>query len=271
MTHGTDSSNAPTRHPLLHQGSDGGDRIASAADYLRGILSAGGEALGKTPFARMEEGLRQWARDLGALLDPAQILPRLRRGGQEHDVFDEGPRVFKVTKNGYFGFSPGLDIALETKGRQGKKFHLWEATPLEYLERLRLQNVLTPDLVRLEGVLNTPSDLAIVTSQLRFNIVPVSEAEIEAWFKTQGFFKITHSAYYREPDNLAVFDAHDKNVVRLDDRLMPFDVIPCHPDTCMLAFIQEAKAAGHELRAVRSSHTTSRVREPVPTPLENSP
>ena len=101
MTHGADPSNAPARHPLLHQGADGGDLIRSASDFLRGILSAGGEALGKTTFARMEEGLRRWARDLGALLDPAQILPRLRKGGQEHDIFDgQGDRIFKVTKHG---------------------------------------------------------------------------------------------------------------------------------------------------------------------------
>ena len=50
------------------------------------------------------------------------------------------------------------------------------------------------------------------------------------WFASLGFVKITDAAYYRAEDNLGVFDAHDKNLVRADeDVLVPFDVIPCHP------------------------------------------
>jgi hypothetical protein len=45
---------------------------------------------------------------------------------------------------------------------------------------------------------------------------------------------------YREEDNLGIFDAHDKNVLRshIDPSiLIPFDVIPCHPDERFLDFI----------------------------------
>lgn len=46
-------------------------------------------------------------------------------------------------------------------------------------------------------------------------------------------------AYYRAEDNLGVFDAHDKNLIRAGELLVPFDVIPCHPGGGFLAFIEE--------------------------------
>ena len=54
--------------------------------------------------------------------------------------------------------------------------------------------------------------MAIVISQPRFDIVPVTTAEIDAWFESLGFRKITEAAYYRVEDNLGVFDAHDKEM-----------------------------------------------------------
>jgi len=45
---------------------------------------------------------------LGLLLKPDLIIPRLERGGQEHDIFRDGERVVKVTRYGVFGLSPGI-------------------------------------------------------------------------------------------------------------------------------------------------------------------
>jgi hypothetical protein len=214
--------------PPAHQrGADGADLVLAALDHLRGISSAGGTALGPPPLARQEAGLREWADRLGLLLNPAAINSKLTRGGQEHDIYDEGDRVIKVTRNGVFGFSPGIELALVASSQDARRFHLWDATPLEYLERLHLQNFL----------------------------VPGTTAEIDAWFASFGFGKITDSAYYRPEDNLGIFAAHDKNVVRAGDILMPFDVIPCHPAGGFLAFIEATLAAGHSLRAVRTVTT----------------
>ena len=91
-----------------------------------------------------------------------------------------------------------------------------------------------------------------------FDIVPVSEAEIDDWFAAQGFSKITHSGYYRAEDNLGVFDAHSKNVVRAGELLVPFDVIPCRPAGGFLKFIADTIQAGHTLKAERTTSTTSR-------------
>lgn len=168
-----------------------------------------------------------------------------------------GERVWKVTRNGVFGLSPGIELALVSSGEDGRRFHLWEASPVEYLERLHLQNLLVPGLNQLEGVIHQANgDLAIVISQPRFDIVPASVAEIDAWFGERGFVKLTDSAYYRNEDNLGVFDAHDKNLVRAGGDLIPFDVIPCHPAGGFLQFVEETLAAGHSLHAVRTVTTS---------------
>lgn len=235
------------------------DFIREALNLLRRIPASGGEAPGSPTVARQKENLREWARGLGLLLDPETIIPRLVRGGQEHDIFLEGQRVFKVTRNGVFGFSPGIELALVSSGEDGRRFQLWEATPFEYLERLDLHNQLVPGLNVLEGIfVQADGDMAIVTSQPRFDIVPVSENDIDAWFAGKGFKKITHSGYYREGDNLGVFDAHSKNVVRAGDLLVPFDVIPCQPDGGFLKFISDTLSAGHTVTAERTTTTAAR-------------
>ena len=190
------------------------------------------------------------------MLNPDTITPFLDRGGQEHEILKQEDRILKVTRNGVFGLSPGIELALVSSSQDARRFHLWEASPVEYLERLHLQNQLVPGLNRLEGVIHQANgELAIVTSQPRFEIIPVSTAEIDAWFASRDFEKITDSAYYRREDNLGVFDAHDKNLVRAGDDLIPFDVIPCHPGGGFLAFIEETLTAGHSLRAVRTVTT----------------
>ncbi len=243
------------REALLHAATAGADLILAALAHLRGIPSPGGEPPWPPSLARQKESLHEWARSLALLLSAADILPRLQRGGQEHDFFLEGDRVVKVTRDGVFGFSPGIELALVSSSDDARRFHLWEASPLEYLERLHLQNQLVPGLNLLVGIIEQENDLAIVTSQPRFDIVPVTESEIDAWFARQGFQKVTTSGYYRAADNLAVFDAHTKNLVRFEDDLIPFDVIPCRPDGGFLQFIEETLAAGHTLRAERRSTT----------------
>jgi hypothetical protein len=242
--------------PAHQRGADARDLVLAALDHLRGVQEASGDSSRPPPLARQEACLLQWADGLGLLLDPQEIIPFLDRGGQEHEILKRGERVLKVTRNGVFGLSPGIELALVSSAMDARRFHLWEATPLEYLERLHLQNLLVPGLNRLEGIIHQVNgDLAIVTSQPRFEIVPVSTAEIDDWFSALGFAKITDSAYYRAGDNLGVFDAHDKNLVRAGDDLIPFDVIPCHPAGGFLAFIEETLAAGHTLRAVRTVTT----------------
>jgi len=251
------SENEPEReitHPPADQrGADAADFILAALDHIRGVQEASGSPSWSPPLARQEASLLEWANRLGLLLNEATITPKLDRGGQEHDIYKEGERVFKVTRHGVFGLSPGIDLALVSSSQDGRRFHLWEASPIEYLQRLHLQNKLVPGINRLEGIIQQINGhLAIVTSQPRFEIIPVTTAEIDAWFASFGFEKITDAAYYRREDNLGIFDAHDKNLIRAGDTLIPFDVIPCHPGGGFLSFIEETLATGHTLRAVRT-------------------
>lgn len=198
----------------------------------------------------------EWAARLGLLLNAKEIASLSERGGQEHDIFKQGERVFKVTRNGVFGLSPGIELALVSSSEDARRFHLWEASPIEYLERLHLQNELVPDLNHLEGVISQVNgDIAIVTSQPRFDLIAVSTEEIDAWFASLGFQKIAPAAYYRAEDNLGIFDAHDKNLIRAGALLIPFDVIPCHPAGGFLDFIADTLAAGHSLQAIRTVTT----------------
>jgi hypothetical protein len=257
MSRESSPASPSSRPPANQRGTHGADLVLAALDFLRGIHETGGIPSGSPTLARQKENLREWADRLGLLLNPESITSRLTRGGQEHDFYREGDRVFKVTRNGVFGLSPGIELALVSSAQDARRFHLWEASPIEYLERLYLQNLLVPGLNAFEGLIVQPGDeMAIVTSQPRFDIVPVDTEEIDAWFASLGFVKITAAAYYRAEDNLGVFDAHDKNLVRAaEDVLVPFDVIPCHPAGGFLAFIEEAIAAGHTLRAIRTVTT----------------
>ncbi len=176
----------------------------------------------------------------------------------EHDWFRDGERVFKVTRDGIFGLSPGIDLALVSSDMEARRFHLWEASPIEYLERLHLQNELVAGLNRLEGILDQGNDLAIVTSQPRFDIVPVTPGGDRCMVRSAGISKSTACGYYRAEDNLGVFDAHAKNLVRFEHDLIPFDVIPCRHAGGFLKFIAETLAAGHSLTAVHTVSTSPR-------------
>ena len=255
----TAASDTPA--PAAHARADGPHLVLAALAHLRRSLSPDGGPPRTPSLARQEEDLRQWAAGLGLLLAPAQLPAKAVRGGMEHDLFHDEPsdRYFKVTRHGVFGLSPGIELALVSSAQDPRRFHLWEATPLEYLERLALLNRLVPDLNSLEGVIvQADGDTAIVTSQPRFDIVPVIQREIDGWFASLGFERVTDAAYYRPTDNLGVFDAHEKNVVRSGELLVPFDVIPCHPAGGFRQFIEDTLAAGHTLRAVRTVTTPNR-------------
>ena len=252
-----DAHHPDTGEAAAYPRADGSDLILAALDHLRGGLPPDGSSYGTPPLGRQEEDLRQWASGVGLLLTSSDLPSKLVRGGQEHDVYhhETTDRYFKVTRNGVFGLSPGIELALVSSDQDARRFHLWEASPIDYLERLYLQNQLVPGLVRLEGIIDQPGDLAIVTSQPRFEILPATVAEIDAWFATLGFEKVTKSGYYRAEDNLAVFDAHDKNLLRFEDTLIPFDVIPCRPAGGFLQFIADTIASGHSVKALRTVST----------------
>jgi len=264
-----DEHDTPDHDQANHfSGNDAQDRIHAALTHLSSILQRDGDPYWKGNSASQKPLLKEWAESLDLSIDPESILPQLVRGGQEHDLFEnpDTQRIFKVTRKDTFGLEPGIDLALVAEGEDARRLHLWEASPYFYLQRLYLQNQLLPELNTLEGIIvqdleDEIFELAIVTSQPRFDIIPVTESEIDAWFATLGFKRIASASYYRAADNLGIFDAHDKNVLRshlYPDILIPFDVIPCHPEAGFLDFIQTAITENLTLHSVRSTHTTDR-------------
>jgi hypothetical protein len=257
-----DEPTRPTRnHSHHHSKDDGEDLILAAQAHLRASASRDGKAPWETTTASQKKNLRLWAETRGIFIDLKEYSGSLKQGGQEHDVIPTENHYIKITRAGYFGLKPGIDLALVNASEDARRFHLWEATPWEYLERLRLQNLLTDNINTLLGFTADADDLAFVISQPRFELIPVTQDEIDQWFISLGFEQVTTSAYYRKSDNLAIFDAHDKNVIRSSNDpnlLIPFDIIPLQPNKGFLKFIKDSLAKIKNLQVIRSSHTTTR-------------
>ena len=143
-------------------GGDAQGALESAARHLRASPPpAGGSPARQREIlrGRQERDLLAWAREQRRLIESATYLGLAERGGEEHRLWlaEEGQRYFKATFPGRCGFA----VILTHAGVPD----LADATPLEYLERLILQNRVFGDKVRLEGITQEPGGTAIVTSQ----------------------------------------------------------------------------------------------------------
>src|ERR1043166_5007013 len=154
-----DESGLPDR-----PGGDAQSALESAACQLRATpCPAGGvSARQRQVFrGRQERDVLTWARENSQLISPANYIPLAVRGGEEHRVWPapDRARYWKATYPGCSGFTV---IALSEVGNQPD---LTPALPLEYLERLILQNQLFGDDIRLEGIALEEGKTVIVTSQ----------------------------------------------------------------------------------------------------------
>lgn len=119
------------REAPAHSRADGAHLVLAALDHLRAGLSGNGSSSGPPSLARQKESLREWARSLGLLLRHFDLPSKVIRGGQEHDIYhhEASDRYFKVTRDGIFGLSPGMDLALVSSDMEARRFQLWEAAP----------------------------------------------------------------------------------------------------------------------------------------------
>ena len=144
-------------NPPAHQrGRDEGDLVLEALNFIRRGLPGNGEASGPHSLAWQKSRLLQWADHLGLLINSSDLPEKLIRGGQEHELFHDPltDRYIKVTRNGVFGLSQGIELALVSSAQEARRFHLWEASPIEYLYRIHLQNLLVPALNKFEGIIH---------------------------------------------------------------------------------------------------------------------
>lgn len=150
-------------------------------------------------------------------------------------MFDGHRGYLKATYPGRYGFMvtagpiyPGLTPAL----------------PWEYLERLRLGNVHFGDDVRLEGVTRESNGLVIFTSQPTVVGEAAAPEEIISFMGKRRLLLLDGLAlghegalcFYRDLDQLAVFDAHPANVLKDDQGvILPIDLIVLAADDALAA------------------------------------
>ena len=173
--------------------------------------------------------LVRWAEEKGCFFEGLQPL---KGGGREHDLtFIEQSRTWlKFTKPAAAGYVVSFDFGAPA---------LEPALPLEYLERLLLQNEIFADRVSFVGVAGEKHRPRIVTRQPHIRGDDAMAAEIIFLMTAElGFrqlperFSVGYAdslAFIRE--DVAVFDLRPANVVRTEDGLIvPIDAIPVRLD-----------------------------------------
>jgi hypothetical protein len=124
---------------------------------------------------------------------------------------------------------------------------LTHALPSEYLERLLLANRIFDDEIRLLGITREPEGLVIVTAQPTIVGRACDADEMIAWFDARRFvplqdLHIGHRgalSFYRDIDQVAVFDAHPANFLR--DRsgvILPIDAMVLRADQELADMLQ---------------------------------
>jgi len=93
--------------------------------------------------------------------------------------FRYGQRRIGRSGTGRDGMTLGIDLALVASDKDARRFHLWDATPIDYSERLHLQNELTPRLNRLERFVFDGDGPPSLPQKTRFEINSVSRQKID--------------------------------------------------------------------------------------------
>ncbi len=153
--------------------------------------------------------------------------------GEHQGFYDQtSDRWFKITLANKAGFV--LDARDAVEGVAGN-FESRLATPLEYLERIRLANEKFADGIRFLGVIDLPDGWRLVISQPNVVGGPPSQNEVLHFFRWNRFRAVNEKTYYRAMDNLLVGDAHTGNLKKTATGvIMPLrDVLLSQPDVSL--------------------------------------
>lgn len=144
----------------------------------------------------------------------------------------------KATYPGRYGFTVILVNGQPT---------LTHALPAEYLERLLLANQIFDDDIRLVGVTRESEGLVVVTTQPTIVGEACSAEEMIAYFNARRFslmpgFTAGHRgslSFYRDLDQVEVFDAHPANFLRdRDGVILPIDAVLLRADEDLAAALE---------------------------------
>jgi hypothetical protein len=219
-------------------GGDAQSALESAARHLRAVPRPSGfvQTREREVFAgRQSRDLLAWAGENSRIIEANQYLPFALPGGEEHRIWQspDGLRVFKATRPGVAGFT----VIAEQMPGSGPV--LTNALPLEYFERLLLQIDLFGDDLLLEGIALESERIVIITSQRLLEGVPPSGEEIvefmqRLWFAPLDGLSLGNPgslAFYRDLDEVAIFDAHPGNFVKdTGGAILPIDLIMVRAD-----------------------------------------
>lgn len=181
--------------------------------------------------------LQVWAEESGCHFPGLQPL---KEGGREHDLtFDPvSSSWLKFTKPSAAGYVVSLDFGQPD---------LCPALPLDYLERLALQNRIFADDVSFVGIAGAKHDFRIVTRQSDIPGAAALDSDIVRLMTEElGFtllppkFSVGYAeslAFLRE--DVAVFDLRPANVVKMENGLIvPIDSIPVRLDETARTILQ---------------------------------
>jgi hypothetical protein len=153
---------------------------------------------------------------------------RMRIGGVEHDVLPDLDcgTVLKFTKPGRAAYAVNFDLGTP---------RMAPALPLDYLERLMLQNKIFGDNLRFVGIAGAANQRRIITRQDLVEGSPASWEEIiRLMVDDLGFTKLRHNhgigyedSYAFVGEDVVVFDMRPANVFTTHDGIVvPVDCIP---------------------------------------------
>jgi hypothetical protein len=213
--------------------------LNDARDDLAGRLCAGGPDGEIDEWSIYDESFRRlvrWSEEKGCFFKDLQPL---KEGGREHDLTfaEESQTWLKFTKTSAAGYIVSFESGMPA---------LEPALPLEYLERLQMQNDLFADDVTFVGISGELYRPRIVTRQPHIKGEDATPEEIVHLMTVElGFrqlsarFSVGYAdslAFLRE--DIAVFDLRPANVVRTRDGLIvPIDAIPVRLDVGALSIL----------------------------------
>jgi hypothetical protein len=176
---------------------------------------------GATYFGEDIGLFRNYAQETQLILPrkPAEIAGPPSDEGNEHQVWfvEDRASFVKATWPGNFGLK-----VLHRSDEDSK------ASPIDYLERWHLHNLIFDDQVSLLGAFDTPEGLRIVIEQRAIKGEPATEEQIREFFETSGwrpFMSGGELAFFDPVERLVISDTHRGNIILMEDGLFaPIDL-----------------------------------------------
>ncbi len=232
-------------HEAAHHRTNAPTALESAWAFLRRTAGAvreesPAETLRGNEAARRKqyEILHTWCLQEGLIWNPPGELHLLDYGG-EHDIYEVvekaghglRPRIFKATRPLYAGITPR---AVKLQGG-GVRVAQDDASPLEYLDRQLLQNMVLGDDIWFEGIWESSEGLRLVISQRVLNGELPERDEVAVMLEGRGFVNVGENFWYRSTDGLGVSDTKQANLIKGEDGIVDvIDVVMFRPTRAML-------------------------------------